>query len=238
MATFRSSFRTSQRIILWLAALSFLTVTQHLGATAANPAATLSGQATVVDGDTLDIAGERIRLEGVDAPEISQTCNTSDGAPWACGREAQRALSRLVDKQTVMCDRKGADKYGRTLAVCYVEGEDINALLVRTGMARAFVKYSTLNVAQEVEAQAAKLGLWQGEHVAPWDYRHNRWQTAEVSAPAGCAIKGNVSSRGKIYHVPWGTWYDKVKVDEGHGERWFCSEAEAQAAGWRPAQQL
>ena len=137
-----------------------------------------------------------------------------------------------------MCDRKGMDKYGRTLAVCYAEGEDINAALVRNGMARAFVKYSSLYVAEETQAAAARLGLWQGENIAPWDYRSKRWQTAETAAPSGCAIKGNVSNRGKIYHVPWSAWYDKVTVDETRGERWFCSEADALASGWRPAQQL
>lgn len=198
----------------------------------------LAGTAAIVDGDTIEIAGERVRLEGIDAPEISQTCTTAAGQNWACGREALRSLKQLTQDQTVLYDRKGTDKYGRTLAICYVAGEDINAALVREGLARAFVKYSVAYVGEEQAAQSARAGIWQGDNMAPWDFRHGRWQTAQTTAPSGCAIKGNISNHGKIYHVPWSAWYDKVKIDESHGERWFCTEAEALAAGWRPAHQL
>jgi hypothetical protein len=77
--------------------------------------------------------------------------------------------------------------------------------------------------------------VWQGYAEAPWDFRRDEWQVAEVTAPKGCAIKGNVSAHGRIYHMPWDPWYDKVRMDESRGKRWFCSEAEAIAAGWRPA---
>ncbi len=197
----------------------------------------IAGDAIVIDGDTLEIGGRRIRLEGIDAPEMAQSCQTSSGSPWRCGLTAQQKLIEITRGQTVACDAAGTDKYGRTLAVCFVEGEDINASLVRQGLARAFVRYSVLYVPQEAEARAAGRGLWQADNIAPWDFRHGRWQTAEASTPQGCAIKGNVSSKGMIYHTPWSAWYDKVKIDEARGERWFCSEAEAIAAGWRAAQQ-
>ena len=197
----------------------------------------LSGFVQVIDGDTLDIGGERVRLEGVDAPEMAQTCTRDGGSRWACGREAQDALERMTRGQVVMCDPTGQDKYRRTLALCYVAGESLNAALIKAGLARAFVKYSNAFVAEEQAAQVAKLGIWQGDNIAPWEYRQNRWQTAETAAPAGCAIKGNVSGKGRIYHVPWSTWYDKVKIDETRGERWFCSENEAASAGWRAAEQ-
>ena len=197
----------------------------------------ITGDAIVIDGDTLEIGGRRVRLEGIDAPEMAQSCQTSNGSPWRCGLTAQQKLIEITRGQTVACDAAGTDKYGRTLAVCFVEGEDINATLVRQGVARAFVKYSELYVSQEAEARAARRGIWQADNTAPWDFRHRRWQTAEASAPQGCAIKGNVSSKGMIYHTPWSAWYDKVKIDEAQGERWFCSEAEAVAAGWRAAQQ-
>lgn len=200
-------------------------------------AAPLSGAAQIIDGDTLDIDGERIRLEGVDAPEMAQTCVREGGAPWACGRDAQKALERLTRGQVVMCDRTGTDKYRRTLAFCYADGENLNAALIKAGLARAFVKYSNAFVAEERAAQAAKLGIWQAENMAPWEFRAGRWSTAENSAPSGCAIKGNVSSKGRIYHVPWSAWYDRVKVDEARGERWFCSEDEAIKAGWRSVEQ-
>lgn len=237
MARYAMSSKTGERAaLLGLALALFSTISITKAETpAAEP---IAGSAVVVDGDTLDVAGVRIRLEGIDAPEMSQSCTAADGAVWACGRTAQKALQDLTRGDTVACDRKGEDKYGRTLAVCFVGAQDINAALVRAGLARAFVRYSLLYTAEEDAARSEKLGLWLGDNIAPWDYRHNRWQTAESGAPSGCAIKGNVSSHGKIYHVPWSAWYDKVKVDEGRGERWFCNEAEARAAGWRPAQQL
>jgi hypothetical protein len=90
-------------------------------------------------------------------------------------------------------------------------------------------------VTVEADARTRKVGVWQGPAEAPWDFRHGEWKTAEVAAPKNCAIKGNISSHGHIYHMPWSPWYDRVRIDESRGERWFCSEAEAQAAGWRPA---
>lgn len=231
------SFKTCQRAVILAVALSFF-LDGSGGCLASTEDEPISGAARVVDGDTLEIGGERIRLEGIDAPEMTQTCKNAAGETWACGREAERALSQMTHGQTVLCDRKGHDKYKRTLAVCYVAGEDVNSLLVRRGLARAFVKYSAAYSAEEESARAEHLGVWQAGNIAPWDYRHERWQTAEGSAPQGCAIKGNISSHGKIYHVPWSAWYEKVKIDTARGERWFCSEAEALAAGWRPAQQL
>lgn len=197
----------------------------------------LAGEAQVIDGDTLDIAGERVRLEGVDAPEMAQACQRANGSRWACGREAQKALEQMTRDQVVMCDRTGQDKYRRTLAHCYANGESLNAAMIKAGLARAFVKYSNAFVTEERAAQVARIGIWSGENIAPWEFRQARWSTAENTAPAGCAIKGNVSAKGRIYHVPWSTWYDRVKVDEARGERWFCSEDEAINAGWRAVEQ-
>lgn len=197
-------------------------------------AAPMSGRATAVDGDTLDISGTRVRLEGIDAPEISQTCGRRWLGTWNCGRAAQKALDRLIDGRRVECKNKGTDKYGRELGICYVDGHDINAELVRQGMAWAFVRYSDTYVTQEKEARTAGSGIWQGKAEPPWSFREDKWQTAEAGAPRGCAIKGNITDNGHIYHVPWGEWYHKVKVEPEKGERWFCNEAEAVAAGWRP----
>jgi endonuclease YncB( thermonuclease family) len=197
--------------------------------------ATLAGAAVVVDGDTIEIGGQRIRLEGIDAPETAQTCERSSGGPWPCGIEATRALRALLVNADVACDSGGHDKYGRVLATCFADGKDINATMVRTGNAWAFVKYSATYLAEQKTAQASKLGVWEGTAVAPWEYRHSGWQAAEVTAPNGCAIKGNISHGNQIYHMPWSPWYDKVKIDTNRGERWFCSEAEAEAAGWRAA---
>jgi len=197
--------------------------------------AVIEGLGRVVDGDTLDVGRTRVRLEGIDAPELAQKCQTATGESWDCGRKAAALLRTYAEQRDLACDRTGIDKYRRTLAVCFEEGINVNEAMVRAGLAWAFVKYSTEFVAVEAEARAQKVGVWQGPAEAPWDFRHDEWQVAETAAPKGCAIKGNISAHGHIYDMPWSTWYDRVKIDETRGERWFCSEAEALAAGWRPA---
>ena len=196
----------------------------------------IRGVARVVDGDTIDIGDTRIRLEGIDAPETGQTCKRKWFGSWPCGAVATAALARMVENRTVSCEPKGLDKYGRTLAVCFVDGRDINAQMVRQGHAWAFVKYSQSYVKEEAQARAESLGIWQGESQPAWDYRAKRWAAAEQKAPEGCAIKGNVTKNGKIYHMPWSPWYAQIKIEPDKGKRWFCSEAEALAAGWRPVQ--
>lgn len=195
----------------------------------------LSGPARVLDGDTIEIGGVRVRLEGIDAPEHGQSCGRVGGGSWNCGSAAANALEKMIGNQSVDCTPSGLDKYGRTLGLCRAGSVDLNAEMVRKGFAWAFVKYSTLYVSAEAEARAASAGVWQGAADPPWVYRERRWTNAAPVAPEGCAIKGNVSSKGHIYHMPWSPWYDRVKVDTVRGERWFCSEADALAAGWRPA---
>lgn len=195
----------------------------------------LVGQARVIDGDTVEISGRHVRLEGIDAPEMAQTCTNHAGGSWRCGQDAARALERLVAGHSLTCEDRGTDKYGRMLGVCFSGTRDVNAEMVRQGLAWAFVKYSRSYVHEEAEARALHIGIWQGEAKPAWDFRAERWAGAEDTAPRGCAIKGNISANGHIYHLPWSTWYGKVRIDERKGERWFCSEAEALAAGWRPA---
>lgn len=205
----------------------------------------VSGEAHVVDGDTIVVQGVRVRLEGIDAPELEQSCGRApsrfwSGGSWRCGREAADHVARLVRERTVRCDSRGTDVYGRLLGVCVVEGLEINADLVRQGLAWAFVKYSQRYVALEAEARAAKRGIWQGEATPAWVWRAERWQATQAerpapTAPANCPIKGNITRSGQIYHMPWDRWYEKTRIEPAKGERWFCSELEAVAAGWRPA---
>lgn len=209
---------------------------------AASPA--VSGTAHVTDGDTIIIGSTRIRLEGIDAPELEQTCSKPRFGgwlvgTWKCGREAADHVARLVRDRIVRCDSRGTDAYGRMLGVCTVDGLEINADLVRQGLAWAFVKYSQRYVEIEKEARAAKRGIWQAETKPAWEWRAERWQSAQNEAgvqPSGnCLIKGNISRKGQVYHMPWDRWYDKTRIETTKGERWFCTVAEAEAAGWRPA---
>ena len=195
----------------------------------------LAGHVRVVDGDTITVGETRIRLEGIDAPETAQTCGRKWFGVWPCGTAATEALVQLIGRKPVSCQPRGLDKYGRTLAVCFVDGHDINAQMVRQGYAWAFVRYSTSYVREEAAARAEGVGIWQGEAMPAWEFRSRRWATAEPQAPQGCAIKGNITKHGRIYHMPWSPWYAQIRMEVGDkGKRWFCTEAEAVAAGWRP----
>lgn len=195
------------------------------------PALTLTGAARVVDGDTLDVAGDRVRLFGIDAPEMDQTCmrTTQD---WACGVWARNTLNARIAGQTVTCDGAERDRYGRLIAVCHAGRTDLGRALVHDGAARAYRRYSDRYVVDESVARTARVGLWAGPSVAPEEFRLGGRQEG-AAATGGCAIKGNISAGGRIFHLPGSAAHAATRIDPQAGERWFCSEAEARAAGWR-----
>lgn len=204
-------------------------------------AETIEGQASVIDGDTIEIHGTRIRLYGIDAPESGQNCYAG-GKPIRCGQRAALALADKIANHMVTCEPKDRDIYGRVVAVCRTVGEDLNAWMVAEGQAVAYRHYSTDYVPQEQRAKASKRGIWNEEFVFPWDWRHANEKTVAPSSSARpnkdlsgqCLIKGNINQNGvRIYHVPGGEFYSRTMINEAKGERWFCSEAEARAAGWR-----
>jgi len=131
------------------------------------PGAAIGGRAAIIDGDTLAIRGQRIRLEGIDAPESAQRCDGPRGR-YACGREATRALGAFIGGDTVECSANGRDRYGRMLAVCTVNGRDIGAAMVLAGWALAG---RGDYIALEREARAAARGVWQGKFQPPADWR-------------------------------------------------------------------
>ena len=155
-----------------LAAAGALVLVVIAGA-AAPAAAQTAGPARVIDGDTLDVAGVRVRLWGIDAPESRQTCE-ADGQSYACGERATRHLRTLVAGRPVSCEARTRDRYGRTVALCRTGGSDLGAAMVRDGWALAFVRYSADYVAEERAASAARRGLWAGTFVAPWEWRADR----------------------------------------------------------------
>ena len=120
----------------------------------------------VVDGDTLRIGNERIRLLGIDAPELSQTCRDAKGSAWACGGEASARLKTLAAAD-LTCTRRGLDRYGRTLAICRAGGVDVGETLVREGLAVSYGDYWFI----EQTARLARRGIWQGDFVRPQDWR-------------------------------------------------------------------
>lgn len=204
----------------------------------------MSGPAVVRDGDTLDVAGHRVRLFGIDAPELAQSCGRRGGATWPCGNDARSALEKLVQGRRVDCTQKDIDRYRRVVAVCRVGSQDINAALVSSGWALAYREYSSDYIDEEQSARAARRGVWEGSFEYPWDYRSAEESRASSrsSAPAtqsaNCKIKGNINSKGdRIYHVVGGESYERTRIDTRAGERWFCTEQEAVAAGWRKSRQ-
>ena len=121
----------------------------------------------MTDGDTIKLAGTTYRLWGIDAPESKQLC--ADG--WAAGRAATTFMRDLVRDHTVACEARGLDRYGRTIGLCRADGVDIQAEMVKAGMAWAFIRYSHDYVVQEVEARAASLGVHAHDCQPAWEWR-------------------------------------------------------------------
>jgi endonuclease YncB( thermonuclease family) len=202
---------------------------------------------TVIDGDTLDLNGTRYRLNGIDAPEWSQSCKSADGHSWPCGIAATEMMAALTQGKEVACKTLGQDIYGRNVATCTADGTDLGRLMVVTGMAWAYTKYSDAYTADQASAKAAERGIWQGPATPAWEFRQQKRNKAAIAAAAkaaakagtagsgDCRIKGNISSNGRIYHLPGSEWYAKTRINTSRGERWFCTEEKARKAGWRRA---
>ncbi len=196
------------------------------------------GRARAITGDTLAIGGRHIRIADIEAPELSQVCRNSRGRRWRCGRRARRALARLVARRTVACATTGSGATGLPDGRCRVGSKDvamdIGRELVRSGNAFAAGGYFSRYGSLERAARDKRVALWSGIAQRPKEYRRTVWERAKQRAPNGCPIKGRVSSKGKIYLVPWSPGYRRERIDKRRGERWFCSEREALAAGWQP----
>jgi len=126
-----------------------------------------SGTARASDGDSLVLQGDRVRLVGIDAPELDQVCWDAAGAEWRCGRAAREELVACLASGPVECQPHGQDKYGRTLARCSVAGTDLGAHMVRQGLALATDDY----VLEQTQARTDRIGLWQGRFVDPKTWR-------------------------------------------------------------------
>lgn len=133
----------------------------------------LIGRASVIDGDTIEIRGERVRLHGVDAPESRQLCQDAGGKEYRCGQKAALALADWLDgAQPIRCHPLSQDRYGRTVARCSRSGEDVGAWLARSGLALDWPRYSGGEYASaQAEAKRAGRGVWQGTFDLPWEWR-------------------------------------------------------------------
>ncbi len=132
----------------------------------------LAGQASIIDGDTLEIHGARIRLWGIDAPESSHLCRNDESLQYRCGAKAANELDAFIARRPVDCVPVSRDVYGRTVATCSVSGVDLAEWLVRTGLAIDWPTYSKGKYrAAQREAERSSRGIWSGSYVAPWLYR-------------------------------------------------------------------
>jgi endonuclease YncB( thermonuclease family) len=220
-------------------------------------------QATVRDGGNIQLAGVAYRLDGIDAPELDQMCIDEHADPWACGVEARDRLIRLIGGREVRCEDLGTGTgyKKRHIGMCNVDGEDtsLNQLLVREGFALNFEPYARGRFKQdESGAKDNRRGLWKGCFVAPAEFRRGRKDGAllggacradkdrEIRAvlfpddptmPPGCSIKAKFAARARltanlgVYHLQGCRSYPALAKPD----RWFCSEEDAKAAGFRKA---
>jgi len=214
-------------------------------------AQSITGIATAIDGDTLDITGQQVRIYGIDAPELGQTCQR-DGNEWPCGTEARDQLASVIHRGEVRCEGLPSSAFSVIVARCKSGGSDLGEAMVAAGLATATSsddgEYS--DIATRVEAR--KIGIWAGTFDPPaqWRKAHPEAAQKRVSSKQrvmshavtsiasakvyrnalGCAVKGNYSRllREYIYYLPGMNYYDGTRP-----EILFCTEAEAQAAGFR-----
>jgi len=205
-----------------------------LGLSAAAPAV------TIVDGDTFVLAGQTIRLWGVDAPEGRQVCVDDRNRSYRCGDVAREQLRGLIARGPVSCEKRDRDGYGRTVARCRAGDVDLGAALVRAGWAVEQPHFSGGAYERaEAQAKAARRGIWAGRFELPEAWRAARRAEAKPPAPPPglCVLKGNINAKGRrIFHAPGQRDYAATAIDTAKGERWFCTAAEAEAAGWVAAQ--
>jgi endonuclease YncB( thermonuclease family) len=195
----------------------------------------IKGRATVAGATTLVVAGTTIRLAGLDAPVADQPCPTGSDRNRRCAAVAQAALSDIVRGQQVACEVVSGGGDSIRTAVCKAGGIDVGGQLVSRGAAFAeqglFSRYGT----EDTAARAAKAGIWRGAAERPSDYKAKLVEAARKQAPNGCAIKGTITGDSKRFVQPWDADYARVRLRTSRGEKWFCSEDEALAAGFKPS---
>jgi endonuclease YncB( thermonuclease family) len=218
---------------------------------------------TIRDGGTLQVGSVTYRLDGIDVPALDQLCIDEHADAWTCGLEARDQLAKLIGDRQVRCDDLGVDPIykKRHLGVCKVEGEttSLSQLLVRDGLALNVDDSATGRFkVDEAHARDHRQGLWKGCFVAPQEFRRGKKDGAllggscpadrddeiretlfpsDLPMPSGCSIKGKFAVRARvtgdigIYHLQACRSYPALTKPD----RWFCSEEDAQAAGFRRA---
>ena len=219
--------------------------------------------AVVRDGDTIQLGDVTYRLDGADAPELDQVCLDDHADPWPCGLDAREQLTRLISGRSVHCDDLGPDKSfkNRHLGICQVDGDtaSLNQQLVQKGLAVSVESAAKLHLKDDAAAaKADNRGLWKGCFAAPQDFRTGKKDgplmgascradrdaeiraalfPADLAMPPKCSIKGKFAVRARftgntgIYFLQGCSSYAGLTQPD----RWFCSEDDARAAGFRRA---
>jgi endonuclease YncB( thermonuclease family) len=140
------------------------------------PANAAGGKVRIIDGDTIQIGTQKIRLHGIDAPESGQQCIDIDLIHWDCGRAATQVLDNIIGKRGVKCQTKDTDRYGRIVAECFVPGDkvSVNERMVQGGAAWAYRRYSKQYVPAEDRARHSRIGIWKAPNTPPWEWRKRR----------------------------------------------------------------
>ena len=154
-------------LALWIVLVASL----GTGVTATMSAPAIQGTASVIDGDTIEIRGQRIRLDAIDAPESSQLCLDAAGKRYRCVQKSAFALADMIGRTIVSCEPKGRDRYKRIIAVCLKGETNLNAWMVFQDWAVAHRKYGIDYIPQEDDARLARRGIWAGSFEMPWDWR-------------------------------------------------------------------
>ena len=142
----------------------------------------ISGNAQIIDGDTIKINSKKIRLFGIDAPEFNQMCRkpylpiifftfTKD---YPCGKISTEKLKKKINNKVITCKILDIDRYKRYIGECYKRNLNLNSWLVSNGHAVAYRKYSKKYISNEINAKNEKKGVWQGKFEMPWDYRRKK----------------------------------------------------------------
>jgi endonuclease YncB( thermonuclease family) len=174
----------------------------------------IQGIASVIDGDTLEVHGSRIRLHGIDAAESGQICRERDGSAWRCGQAAALALADKIGQTPVLCEPLDMDRYGRIIARCFSNRDDLNKWMVGEGLAVAYRQYSSEYVSEEVRARKAQKGMWRTDFDMPWDWRKgSRKSHAPVETPEmlqqlvqqsySCSPRRTCSAIGSCQEARW-----------------------------------
>jgi endonuclease YncB( thermonuclease family) len=132
----------------------------------------ITGKAKVIDGDTIHIDKNKIRLHGIDAPERNQNC-LYNNQEWACGKESTSALKKLINNQLINCKIKSIDRYNRYVAICFANEINLNKLMVKKGWATSYKYYSMDFILEEESARLNKEGIWRGTFEDPYEFRKN-----------------------------------------------------------------